>query len=374
MDVIQDISALSVQVAAPAFGPHPVQHIVLAGPIAYPRPLPLLLRGEAIVWDWLADYHQAPNLPPPRGMNCYFIRDLALVGHDTPFVGGRMAVDTDMMPAYRARLVQGPHEHLVAARLQLPCRIVDEPCFPLAADGNVYGHFLIEALVRLHAVRRILHPVLPPCRILIIGSLPAWLRRILADVYAVRGDDLIEYDPEQECVLLRHAVWPSLPMHGDHFHPYTDYAIADLLAGMSVGSGLNIGHVFVSRALHRNPVMQQRTFGNEQELTEIAVREYGFCPVSPETMPWTEQIRLFANASVVVGRFGSGLHNTLFSRRGTRVGVLGFGNLVQSGISALRAERLAYITDRNDEIPFAVAPDHFRRMLDALLGASLDRG
>jgi capsular polysaccharide biosynthesis protein len=300
-------------------------------------------------------------------MNCYFIRDLVLVEHDTPFIGGAMAVCTEMMPAYRAHLVQGDHSGLVADRLRLPCRTIDGPCFPLAADGNVYGHFLIEALARLHVVARLLRPVLPAYRILVIRGLPAWVRRIMSDVYQVQQSDLVEYDPEGERVLLPQAIWPSLPMSGDQFHPYMNLVIADLLANLSVGAGLHIERVFLSRMLFHNPVMHQRTFGNEQELAEIAVGEYGFCPIAPETIPWVEQVRLFANARAIIGRFGSGLHNALFARSGTQVGVLGFGNLVQSGISALRSQRLAYVTAGNDAVPFIVPPDLFRRLADAVL-------
>jgi hypothetical protein len=374
VDVIDNIETASVATESPGFSARAIQHVVLAGAQPFPRPLPLLESGPELVWDWLASSHSNPQLPPPRGINCYFVRDLLMVGHDTSFVGGRIAVGNEMIPAYRARLVTGNHRHLVAEKLQLRCKVIEEPCFPLAADGNVYGHFLIETLPRLHSVRRFLHSALPRYKVLIVASLPEWVRRIMSDVYGITAQDLIEYDPDRERVLLRQAIWPSLTVFQDRFHPYTDMVVSDLLAGLSVAGGLQIDRVFVSRVLFSNPVMHDRAVANEHELGAIAVREYGFCPIAPETLPWTEQVRLFANAGAVVGRFGSGLHNALFSRRGTRLGILRFGNLVQSGISALRQQRLAYITHGNDEVPYVVPVDLFRRMMDAVaLGTDTPR-
>lgn len=371
--MIEDLSAISAEVESPCFGPLPVQHVVLMGPQRYPTPRPLLCEDPALVWTWLASWHQSPRLPSPRRMNCYFIENLVLVGHDTPVINGEVVVSPDALPLYRARQIQDGHLGAVEKALALPRKEIDGPCFPLAADGNVYGHFIIEALGRLHIAQRMLRGALPPFKVLVIRTLPRWARNILTDAYGIPQEDLVEYDPDNEHVLLRQAIWPALAMCGDQFHPYAGHVITDLLSDLRVGGGLKLDRLFLTRAFFHNPAMVPRIFGNEAEITEIAAREYGFFPVAPECMPWIEQLRLFANARVVVGRFGSGLHNTLFSRRNTRIGVLGFGNLVQSGISALRAQRLCYITNNNDAVPYMVEPDQFRRMIDVLLQDSSER-
>jgi capsular polysaccharide biosynthesis protein len=83
------------------------------------------------------------------------------------------------------------------------------------------------------------------------------------------------------------------------------------------------------------------------------------------------QIRLFSHASVVVGEFGSGMHNTVFSPRDTKIGVLGFNNLVQSFIAALRSQRIAYlrVDYDSDGKNYSINVDSFRRFVGGVLGA-----
>src|SRR4051794_41876692 len=45
--------------------------------------------------------------------------------------------------------------------------------------------------------------------------------------------------------------------------------------------------------------------------------EYGFVQVKPEELPYSEQLRRFSEAEVVVGAHGSGLANAIFMARGT---------------------------------------------------------
>lgn len=367
MEEIKNIEWASVARESPGFSSLPIQHVVLAGVQPFPRPLPLLIEKEDMVWNWLSNHHTSPNLPPARAINCYFIRDLTMVGHDTVFVKNRIATGNEMIPAYRANLITNTHRDLIAKKLKLPCKIIEEPCFPLASDGNVYGHFLIESLARLHTVTRYLHTSLPHYKILIVKNLPVWVKRIITENYGIKNEDLIEYDPENERVLLHQAIWPSLTIFQDHFHPYFNMIISDILASLSVSGGLKIDRVFITRIFFNNALMQDRIMFNEHDIGEIAVKEFGFCPIAPETLDWTEQIRLFANAKIVVGRFGSGMHNTLFSNRGSRVGVIRFSNLVQSGISALRQQHLAYLTADNDSKPYIVNKDQFRYLLNGLI-------
>lgn len=366
-DVIKELAVISTEVGEPRFGAARVQHVVLAPPQRYFRPHPLLDESPDLVWPWLVKWHRAPCGLPPRGINCYFIENLTLVGHDTPLIDGATVVSVDAMPAYRARLVQGDHLPVVKRDLALPCRDIEGPCFPLAADGNVYGHFLIEALGRLHVVQRMLREDLPAFRILVVASLPDWVRTILTQTYGIPPDDIIEYDPQREHVRIRQAIWPALTMCGDMFHPFADYIMSDLLAWLRPTPTGGLERIFITRAFFHPRASAPKTFANDAEITDIAVHEYGFVPVAPECLPWFEQVRLFANARVVVGQFGSGLHNTLFSPRGAHVGALGFGNLVQSGISSLRRQHICYLTQGNEQVPFIASPDLFRRLVDSLL-------
>jgi hypothetical protein len=367
MDVIDNLLALSVEVDHPNFERAAISHVVVSPAEPFPSPLPLLLENTEIVWPWLSQFHRGPNLPPPMPICCYLIRDLVMVGHDVLLLNGRLAVGPEAIPAYRSRQIQGDHHHVMQARFALPTKTIEEPCFPLASDGNVYGHFLIEAMARLYTVQHLLQGDLPAFKVLIVKTLPGWLRTILREVFGVRTENLIEYDPETERVWLKHAIWPGLSMVGDHMHSFTNRAVEDLLSRFAQSGGLVVEKIFLTRSFFRNPVMQDLGFENEHQVAELAAREFGFCPMAPETLPWTEQIKLFAGARVIAGRFGSGLHNALFCRPGARVGVIRFGNLVQSSISALRAQRLAYSVDGTEKLPFTANMEHVRRVFDALV-------
>lgn len=368
MDVINQIDDLSIRIDRPFQTPARVQHICLAGPAPFPRPRELLLTRADLVSPWLVDHHACKVSTPAPALNLYCIENLGLVGHDITHLDGRPILAPQMLPAYRARQLVEHEAMQFRQRLRLPSVIVDEPCFPLAADGNVYGHFLTETLARLHIVRNVMRHELPRLKVCIIGSLPGWLRRILLVDFGIAAADLVEYDPMAQQVLLRRAIWPSLPIFVDQFHPFMNQVAAELLASCPRAGLDPIRRVLVTRVLFGNPAMAQRSFENELEIAAIAVQDYGFTALAPETLPWQEQLRLFAGAHVLAGRYGSALHNALFAARDVAVGVFGFNNLVQSGIGALRSQRLAYVTHGSDREPYLLAPDHARALFDAITG------
>jgi len=65
--------------------------------------------------------------------------------------------------------------------------------------------------------------------------------------------------------------------------------------------------------------------------------------VYPEDCAFETQIGLFQNAVTVVGEFGSGLHNAIFSAPGTIVVALNWINPIQSRIARLRGHRIGYL-------------------------------
>ena len=61
-----------------------------------------------------------------------------------------------------------------------------------------------------------------------------------------------------------------------------------------------------------------RVLTNERELA-AALEARGFTVVSPQDLPFSEQVRLFHNARVIVGLGGAGLFNVVFARPGVRL-------------------------------------------------------
>lgn len=364
--VIPDLEVISTRAENFKFGADPVRHVQIAGAVPFLPPRALDVTASEFVWDWLKTWHEADALPPPRAVNCYLLQDMRLLGHDTVALNGHLAIGNEVIPQYRSHQIQTSHALHVAQQLSLPVKVIEEPCFALAADGHVYGHFLIESLPRLHLVRRHLHRSLPPYRILISATAPAWLLRIVRDVYGFNEDEIIFHDPEKESVLLRQAIWPSLMTFGDYLHPINNFIFNELALEFGSSRSQPTKALFITRSFFTNPNMLHRPFLNEIELAGIAATEFDLSPIAPETLPWRDQIDLFAGAKLVVGSFGSGLHNTVFSGAGTQVGVLRFSNLLQSNIATLRNHRISYLTENNDLMPYHVNCDLFRRFLGSI--------
>jgi capsular polysaccharide biosynthesis protein len=66
----------------------------------------------------------------------------------------------------------------------------------------------------------------------------------------------------------------------------------------------------------RRQLTRTSRIANEDELLDIAA-DYGFVEFVPEELPYSEQIRRFSEAEIVVGAHGSGLANAIFMARGT---------------------------------------------------------
>jgi capsular polysaccharide biosynthesis protein len=252
---------------------------------------------------------------------------------------------------------------------QLPQRTLNDRTIVAGGWGvDVYGHFLIEMLPRLWVAKQALGDTISDYKILVSSIAKPWLINILTGVLGFSENQLVFYDPEKEFILIREAVLPTLTSFDSHFHPVSNRIIDDLVKDTREHNVFMCSRLFLSRAMVSNPATAPRKCLNEARLAEIAAREFGFTVIAPETLSWPIQINMFHNAEVIAGEFGSGLHNALFAKAGTRVGSIGIHNLAQSLIGALRQHRNAYlaITVRaNGE--FEIEEETFRSYLASLV-------
>jgi O-antigen biosynthesis protein WbqL len=179
------------------------------------------------------------------------------------------------------------------------------------------------------------------------------------------------FDPRVEQVRLAQAIVPSLTIDS-RIHSYNT-VLFDRIRDSSGGNfgGLDLPNIFISRVMLTDKHSQNsgRVCKNEQEICAIAASEFGFAILAPETLPWREQIRVFSNARVVAGLFGSGLHTAVFCGQGARIGAIGALNSMQSAIASIRRQHNLYL-GTNPPPPaqrFSVDPDQFRRFASILL-------
>lgn len=203
----------------------------------------------------------------------------------------------------------------------------------------IYGHWLTEMMPKLFLIARLArHGITAPIAWPVTA--PAYMRAIVEAV--LPGQPLLEYDPRREHIAAERVLMPGM-MHREYvFHP----ALAEDLAAFAMHCGARgepASALFVSRgALDRPSAF--RDMVNAREVEALAA-DLGLRIVHPEQLSWPEQVALFAGARLVVGEFGSGLHNALFSSAGTRVVALNWITEVQSRIAAFRGHDLGYLLD-----------------------------
>lgn len=217
--------------------------------------------------------------------------------------------------------------------------IVAERVFAVLHFNLVYGHWLTEMMPKLFLIARLAeHGITAP--IAWPATAPAYMRAMIEAV--LPGQPLLGYDPRSEHIAAERVLMPGM-MHREYiFHP----ALAENLTAFAARCGApedRAGRLFVSRAALESP-SAFRSLVNAREVEALAV-ELGLQVVHPERLAWEEQVALFGGARLLVGEFGSGLHNALFSPAGTQVVALNWITEVQSRLAAFRGHDLGYLLD-----------------------------
>ncbi len=177
---------------------------------------------------------------------------------------------------------------------------------------------------------------LPPFRIVLPRASPAWLSNWVTLILPQAPIEI--YDDLSEYVHCEKLLSPTLLMHPQHFfHPELE-SLLDELRGLVPATEVRHENIYISRSVPSH----FRNLINAAEIEEIS-RQEGFTVIRPETMPIADQISLFASATVVVGEFGSALHNTLFSPQDTKVLCLNWINPLQSRIAHLKRQHVGYL-------------------------------
>ena len=254
-------------------------------------------------------------------------------------------------------------------------------------NSDVYGHWLLEGLPKLLLLRRLGHLfrdlriIVPFARAPLASRLLSHVPRFgrppsTAESYVQRWADIVlpgaaieTYDPRSEYLHCEALLSPTTLFSSPtfHFHPELA-ALLDELPVKPVRKRLRL-YITRKRASH------YREMANAPEIEAIAA-EHGLTVIAPETLPLTEQIRIFAGAKLIVGEFGSAMHNALFSPPGATVFCLNWINALQSRIAQLKEQRIGYLLPDHgapvthvlgaDKASYHIDPVVFRRCLAQL--------
>lgn len=202
-------------------------------------------------------------------------------------------------------------------------------------NSHAYGHWIQEGALQMLLLRK-MRDMLPHFSILTpkitLFEVTRWAKVLLPDV------EIIAFDEEIEYVHCERLFMATVLFSRSHvFHPLANDLINELLT-IADSCGSAIRRSFIMRP----NAGSVRRLSNHLEIEAIAL-DRGLTLIAPESLSIIDQIKLFAQSSVIVGEYGSAMHNTLFSTSGAHVLCLNYMDICQSRISQLRGYRVGYI-------------------------------
>lgn len=300
-------------------------------------------------------------------LSCYCSPDVTVSGIGLLWKENKLIVDSELMPPYWKRIafdnvVSDPNQDVL-----LPIRVIDEPCISALGWGyDIYGHVIIEMIPRLLVAMKVaeIEGIRP--KVLLRSDAPSWLKGLITSFVGFKSDELLYFNPKIERVKLNKGFFPTYPYFGRGFHPFVQ-VLLDSMSGLPTHTPKREGTFFIARSLV--PATKgRRMCVNEEILIEVALSEFGIKAVSPESLNWEDQVKLFRTAHSVIGLSGSALHTAIFADRRLVVGTIGLVNAVQTHIASLRQQQMAYQVSGFDlgnsyEVPL----EKFRRMADLIV-------
>ena len=174
-----------------------------------------------------------------------------------------------------------------------------------------YGHFVLDVLAPL------MH-LLPAIRagrldVLVPPFMPAWAPQALL---ALGVPEAALRHPTGRVLRCRQIIILSSFEALETFRPQPAMLAPLAAVAAASGSGAAGRRIYLSRARQVN--YSQRNLANEEALVRMLAAR-GFEILEPGNMPFAEQIRAFAEASVIIGAHGSGFGNLVFARPGAVV-------------------------------------------------------
>lgn len=182
--------------------------------------------------------------------------------------------------------------------------------------GANYGHFLTELLPKIYALQK--SGMFADRKVIIEQYRSQSMRDMVRDIlYAlgVKQKNILELDNRNTYLVenlihvsstaLSHLGWTS-PMVAECCEH-----VAQLL-GTPEPEGRPCRRIYISRS----PDTGSRRPKNEQTIIRI-LKKYGFETIYCEKLTLRETIDIFSSADIIVGIYGSGIANALFSPRGS---------------------------------------------------------
>jgi capsular polysaccharide biosynthesis protein len=288
---------------------------------------------------------------------------------------GTYIVDEAFFPRFASNVREATPD-MMASFEALPERRITGRCLVFQNWGvGIWGHFLIFMLPRLALAR--CHGIdLAQMPILMSVQTPAWQYAALRALFGLSDESFVTFNPRKERVRIDHAVIPEIPYRLDGFRPgaheiFEEFRDQGLCAVESSAQPSN-AVVLIDRRPYLDKSASYKREARNFESLEAELRKHApdLLVIDPAHLSITEQVELFWNASMVVGEYGSALHNTVFGRAGQVVISIGKINPLQSHICKLMGQDYIAIDapclDAEFDIPITEVALHFKDYIGRL--------
>lgn len=329
------------------------------------------LRFDEAAWS----AHDNPAVAIPT-LGCAFLHDVTICGSAYPFHAGRYIREPTHTSEAGLTWLEDPgfHDHPLTRPARRTIR-VEEPALLVCGPGyGIYGHWLLDFLPRMALARLLLGARLDAFVLPLPDDAPAWVETMLAEFCGIGADRLRRYRRGETALLCPRLCLPSTVHHGD-------YAPHALMRQFYRSYRPDIPLHGTRRICLSRRHFDSRGFSHPRIFEAAATMEAiaqarGFEVVAPETLDLAAQVALFRSARIVVGEYGSAMHNTIFSAPGTVVGMIGWWSHIQTHLvaacdqTALFMTRTTVLEEKADRpYRFTAAPADIEALFDQMEAA-----
>jgi acetyltransferase-like isoleucine patch superfamily enzyme len=297
-------------------------------------PVVRLVGGSSLHPAEFAREHAVTGWIPSIG--CQFYRQMTYSGMLYPFFGGRLLDDGSHLAKVSADWLQKYPSHWPGGQTERSPVTLKQPVMAAVGPGHqTYGHWIIDFLPRVAIARDALGPYFRQLNFLILTDTPDWAKALLRRFFDIEEHQLIYFELGKDEFRCEQVCYPTYAhSYPFHIHSYLQRFYRQYWRGGSADRKI---------CIKRRSSSSGRVFDRQEEFERLAI-EQGFELVDPQALPFDEQIKLFASAAVVVGEYGSALHNCVFSSEATVFGVLNAPGVEQTRLCAAFGQPTVYVT------------------------------
>lgn len=247
--------------------------------------------------------------------------------------------------------------------------IDDEVIIAFSAGYGCYGHYLVDDLPRLGAIKKHIGDDFYNKKFIIPKKTPKWAIDLLNYLLGIKEESLIFFDHENDIFHLNNVILSSFPSRHYKFHGFIKEFYDNIPRNMI--SDRPFKRICLSRKSWEKNKNNQRIFVQQDFFEEMATSR-GFSIVRPETLPIQEQIDLMANTSCQVGEHGSAQHASVFNSYGMTIGTLNPLTEVQVNLGRIYNDKnfLCYhdetSVDSNNNYYFSIKEEKIKLFFDEI--------